>query len=503
MSLPPKVKEKLQHLPDKPGVYFMRDRQGKIVYVGKAASLRSRVQSYFRRATLRSGSPKLRGLIHSIDDFDILVTRTEAEATLTEGRLIKEYRPRYNVSFRDDKRFLLLRVDANEPWPRFDAVRIRKDDGAFYFGPYSSTQAARAALEFMDKRFGLRRCRPREPGPDDHRHCLNDIVRYCSAPCVGRIAREQYMERVEGACAFLRGTRPDVLQEMQTAMEEAARATDFEKAAALRDTLFLLRRAVRERTRGRKSLELKEAEAREGVRELRAALGLERPPSVIEAYDISNISGTHAVGSLVCAEDGMPAKSRYRMFRIKTVQGSDDPGMMEEVLRRRFGRALRESGPVPDLVLVDGGVTQLRAARRVLGELGLDAIPAAGLAKRFEELYWLPPGDKREKVVRLPADSTALKVLQRLRDEAHRFALTYHRTLRSRRIRESRLDEVEGIGDKRKEILLKHFGSLLRLRRASEDEIAAVPGIGRAMARTIREQLGISSHRPEPPPANP
>ncbi len=500
MDIPPRVKEKLQILPNKPGVYFMRDRQGKIIYVGKAASLRDRVRSYFHAATLRSADPKLRSLIHSIADLDFLVARTEAEAIITEGRLIKEYRPRYNVSFRDDKRFLMIRVDLNEPWPRFDAVRLRKNDGATYFGPYASTQAARAALEFLDKRLGLRRCNPREPDAADHKHCLNDIVRYCSAPCIGKITREDYMARAQVACAFLRGERRDLLDELEQEMEHAAQSLDFEKAAALRDTLLLLRRAVRERARGTKDLALRQEEARHGLAELKQVLSLPKEPKIIEAFDISNISGTAAVGSLVCAEDGMPNRKYYRMFHIKTVTGSDDPAMMAEVVRRRFERALREKSRLPDLVLVDGGTSQLRAARRVLDELGLSNLPAAGLAKRFEELHTLAP-DGRSRVLRLPFDSAGLKVLQRLRDEAHRFAINFHRATRLKRLRESVLDEVEGLGEKKKILLLQHFGSLARLRKASESDIASVPGIGPVLARRVREKLAALGGSTEPAPA--
>ena len=497
VSLSDKVKSKLQELPSKPGVYLMRDRQGRIIYVGKAASLRTRVQSYFRKGTLRSAPPKLRGLIHSIDSFDFIVLRTEAEATLTEGRMIKDYRPRYNVDFRDDKRFLLLRVNPAEPVPRFDLCRIQKNDGSLYFGPYASSQAARAALEFMDKRFGLRRCKPREPGPADHKHCLNDIVRYCSAPCIARITREAYLQRVEEACAFLRGERPDVLQEIRTAMEKEAEGHHFEKAAALRDTLLMLQRLIKERTRARKTLEVKESEALAGIEELRQVLHLDHPPKVIEAYDISNISGTHAVGSMVCAVDGVPHKNRYRLFRIKTIAGSDDPGMMAEVIRRRYSRNVAEQSPMPDLVLVDGGITQLRAARAELDRLGLTALPAAGLAKQFEEIHTIDLSgagrdgspNRPSSIIRLPLDCNALKVLRQSRDEAHRFALTYHRRLRLRRIRESVLDEIRGMGDRKKEALLQHFGSVARLRKASEEAIAAVPGIGPAMAHTIRTTL--------------
>jgi len=494
MSLPSKMKEKLQGLPSKPGVYIMRDRQGKIVYVGKAASLRSRVQSYFRKATLKSGTPKLRSLIHSIADFEYVVTRTEAEATLTEGKLIKEYRPRYNVSFRDDKRFLLLRVHLKDPVPRFDAVRIRKDDGATYFGPYASTEAARATLEFLDKRFGLRRCQPSEPGPLDHKHCLNEIVRYCSAPCINKVTRKEYLERVTLAVAFLRGEKPEYLREMQEAMEAAAKELDFEKAAALRDTLLLLRKTVKERAFIRKTPVMKEEEAREGTAELKKALGLKKRPGVIEAYDISNISGTHAVGSLVCAVDGTPNRNRYRMFRIRTVEGIDDPKMIAEVIRRRFKRAVEEKTSLPDLVIIDGGITQLRAAREEMDQLGLDQLPAAGLAKRFEELHWIPRGSttRSTSIIRFRPSSPALRVLQQIRDEAHRFALTYHRNLRTKRIRESILDEIEGIGEKRKQVLLQHFGSLRRMRKASAEEIAAVPGIGPVMAKTIHEKLAAS-----------
>jgi len=284
-----------------------------------------------------------------------------------------------------------------------------------------------------------------------------------------------------------------VLAEVRQAMEREAQAQRFEKAAALRDTYLLLNRAVRERYRAEKSLALKEADARAGVSELQTALGLARRPTVIEAYDISNISGTFAVASLVCAVEGRPHKPRYRMFRIKTVTGSDDPAMMAEVIRRRFGGSLRAQLPEPDLVLVDGGITQLRAARAELARLGLTALPAAGLAKQFEEIHYERPD--RASPLRLPTDSHALQVLQRIRDEAHRFALTYHRRLRQRRIRESVLDEVAGIGAHRKETLLRHFGSLARLRKATEVEIAAAPGIGPELAREINRILKSENQR--------
>lgn len=487
MNLPDTIKQKLQHLPDQPGVYFMRDRSGRIIYIGKAVSLRNRVRHYFQQGTLRSADPKLRGLIRSIADLDILPVRTEAEAILTEGRMIKEYRPRYNVLFRDDKRFLLLRVRPDDPWPRFEPCRIDRKDGAVYFGPYSDSRAARAALDFVQRRFHLRECRPREPGPDDHRHCHADIVSYCSAPCIGRIRPDEYRARVAEAMAFLRGERPELLREVEQQMREASARQQYETAAALRDTLLLLRRAIRERARGTKQLQLRPEDARQGLQDLQLALRLPALPRVIECFDISNISGTHAVASMVVAVDGTPARARYRRFRIKTVTGSDDPAMMAEVIQRRYRRLLDERKPMPDLVLVDGGVTQLGAARAELERLGLGALPSAGLAKRFEEIHL--EASSRAAPVQLPRTSFALRVLQQIRDEAHRFALDYHRRLRARLIRDSVLDEVEGVGERRKELLLRTFGSVRRLARASEAEIAAVPGVGPALARALKAHL--------------
>ena len=479
------MRHKLEELPDKPGCYLMRDRRGKIIYIGKAASLRNRVQSYFRPGTWSKANPKLRGLIRSVEDFDILVLRNEAEALLTESQLIKDYKPRYNVDLRDDKRFPMLRIDPAEPWPQFKAVRIRRDDGAVYLGPYVNSVATRAAMDFVEKKFGLRKCRPRIPDEADHRHCINDIVRYCSAPCVGRITREDYLAKVEAACAFLRGESPALLREVQASMEKAAAAHRFEEAAALRDTWFQLREIIHQRARVASTPEMKQEDARLGIEELRQSLSLSVAPRVIECYDISNISGTHSVASLVCAVDGLPAPSHYRHYRIKTVHQSDDPGMMAEVIRRRFERMKLEGGRAPDLLIVDGGIAQLNAAVGEMMALGVTGVPVVGLAKRFEEIY--RPGGRAP--LRLPAGSKALLVLQRIRDEAHRFALAYHRRLRGRRLRESVIDEIPGMGDKRKAALLAHFGSVRRLQNASEVQIAAVPGIGPVFAKEIVEWL--------------
>jgi excinuclease ABC subunit C len=480
------LREKLQKLPDKPGCYLFRDGRGKIIYVGKAASLRHRVQSYFRGHTLRHAPPKLRSLIHSVADLDILVLRNEDEALLTESRLIKDFKPRYNILMRDDKRYLAIRADPREPVPRFTTARIVRDDGAKYFGPFTSGAIVHAAIDFVERRFGIRKCKPVVPDALTYEHCINDIVRFCSAPCVGRISAQEYLARFEEACAFLRGERVAMLAELEEQMQAAAKRRDFETAARLRDTLFALRALVRNRAHAVTPPTLQADLARRGLADLQKLLGLAAPPHIIEAFDISNIFGAHAVASMVCAVDGVPDRRRYRSFRIQTVEGADDPAMIAEVVGRQYLRLAQENLPMPDLVLVDGGVTQLRAARGALQSLGLGHVPSAGLAKEREEIV----RDDGKPPVILPRDSAALQVLQRLRDEAHRFAIGHHRRIRNRLIRESALDEIPGIGPQRKMILLKTFGSIYRLARADVEAIAAVSGIGPTLAATIKRAVG-------------
>ncbi len=486
MTIPERVAAKLDTLPDKPGCYMLRDRRGRIIYVGKAVSLRKRVRSYFRPSALRRAEPRLRSLIRSVQDIDTLVARNEAEALLTEGRLIKEYRPRYNVSFRDDKQFLHLRIDLKEPFPKFELCRFKRNDDARYFGPYVSSATARATVDFVEKRFGIRKCAPSRPDIDTHRHCMNDIVRHCLAPCLGRLEPGAYRAQVEEACAFLVGRRPAILADIRERMRQAAEALDFETAAALRDAYLHLQAAIRQRARFMvASPAMKAEETRQGLHEIGAILALAKPPRIIEGFDISTISGTHAVAAMVCFVDGRPRPQRYRRFRIRTVEGSDDPAMMAETVRRRFREAGNDRLSEPDLVLVDGGIAQLRAAARELRKLRLDHIPVAGLAKRHEELHTL----NSPTPLRLPRDSAALKILQSLRDEAHRFAIGYHRTLRQRALQDSELDRIPGIGPAKKQALLKRFGSVRRLRDADEDDVAATPGIGRSLAAEIRTRL--------------
>ena len=477
-----RIRATLKELPEKPGCYLMRDRSGTIIYVGKAVSLRRRVQSYFRASTLAKATPKLRGLIHSIDSLEFLVVRNEAEALLTESRLIKEYKPRYNILMRDDKRYLALRAEARATVPGFKEVRIVRDDGDEYFGPFPEAGVVHAVKDFVERRYGIRKCRRAAPDEAAFRHCHNDVVAGCTAPCVGRISPEDYRARFEEACAFLRGSRPLVLEELRQEMDQASADLDFERAARLRDTWMALQEMVRQRHRAQARPDIVRATAREGCEALADALRLRGFPHVIEGFDISHIGGTLTVASLVASVDGEPAPSRYRHFRIRTA-GNDDPASMAEVVTRRYARLRDEGQPLPDLVLVDGGLPQLRAARAILADLGLPQIQTIGLAKRVEEI--VVDRDGLDSVL-LPVDSPALQVLIRLRDEAHRFAITYNRRLRERKIRESVLDEVPGVGEHRKELLLRTFGSVRRIAEAPQEEVAGIGGIGPELAAAIQ-----------------
>ena len=485
IPVPDVLREKLARLPEKPGCYLFRDRNGEIVYVGKAVDLKKRVTSYFSESRMRRESPKRRGMVRCFADLEWMVVRNEAEALLTEGRLIKDYRPRFNTALRDDKRYLALRAETHLPLPRLSECRIVRDDGDEYFGPFPSSTVVHTVKDFLERRWGLRKCDAAAPDAETHRHCHDDRIACCSAPCVGCVSAEDYRARFEAACAFLRKGDPAVAADLAGEMREAAEAQDFEKAARLRDTIDALREMVRLRARAVPN----PAARRDAVLAGNAALGrvlrLPGPPHLIEGFDISHIGGELAVASMVASVDGATAPNRYRRFRIRTATGGDDPASIAEVVGRRYVRLLAEGRPLPDLVMLDGGITQLRAAREKLAELGLSSLPTVGLAERYEILVVDWPDGTGEIV--LPRDDPALQVLIRLRDEAHRFAITYNRTLRLKRIRESALDEIEGVGPERKKALLRRFGSVRRLAAAAAEDVAAVSGIGPELAARILE----------------
>jgi excinuclease ABC subunit C len=583
MSVADNIRKKLGTLPHKPGIYLMRDRFGTVIYVGKARDLRKRVSQYFQPSRRIGWDLKFKALVETIHDFDFHVVRSEPEALLLEGKLIKEFHPRYNVSFRDDKRFLMLKVNLQDPIPRFTLTRLKQDDGARYFGPFPNSGALRSTLSLVRRQYHLRGCRPLTPNERDYRHCLYAHLKYCTAPCIANVTLDQYREQVQAACEFLEGQCQEMQAQLTQEMKKAAAAQEFERAADLRDMLADLQRTTKKMSRFERvpySLPLA-IDPQKDLAELAEALGLPRCPQRIEGIDISNISGTFKVASLVSFRDGRPDRANYRRFRIKTVEGQDDFASVAEVVRRRYTRLLKQQveddvtqktatprlpgtvapgetaavvdraltdrgaavsqelqkliddvsaaarrkgvlgassdaaaadlragkgpGPIlkrrepnlPDLILIDGGKGQLSAACAELAKLGLAHIPIIGLAKEFEEIY--RPGEKEP--LRLSHDRGALKLLQRVRDESHRLANTYNAELRLKRISESLLDEFPNIGAKRKAALLKKFGSIQRMRRATVEEIAQVPGFGGKAAAELKmflEARSIIALGPQP-----
>ncbi len=593
-------------MPTKPGVYLLRDGIGRVLYVGKAASLRHRVRSYF--STPRALAPKLQKMVARTRDLDFIVTDFEQEAIILECNLIKKHRPRYNVRLKDDKSYPYIKVSLNEEWPRVFLTRRFEDDGGRYFGPFASAGSVHRTLDLLKKLFHY--CSPRwvitgrKPRP-----CFDFYIGRCVGACSGEITKEEYREIIEQVILFLEGKQEVVVRDLRRKMEEAAAAVEFEKAGYLRDQLQAVENVIEgqkitsttrddedviafARERNEACVEIffirsgkligKEHFVLEGtqdeapsqimtsfiqqfygsapyippqillqtepqdmpvisswlqslresrvrlkvphrgekkklvdmvaenaaqvlgqmrakwladsgktaaaLRELEEQLHLPRLPKRVECYDISDIRGTSAVGSMVVFENGRPKPSSYRRFKIKTVASIDDYAMMQEVLRRRFKRARAEDGSswavIPDLVLIDGGKGHLTSALGVAQELEIDFIPFASLAKENEEVFL--PG-AAEPVI-LARDSQALYLLQRIRDEAHRFALSYHLKVRRKTAMTSAL-EVPGIGSKRRRALLKQFGSLRGIKDASVEELAAVPGITRPLAERVKEYL--------------
>jgi len=476
----PDVMPKVRDLPHKPGVYLFKDRFNRVIYVGKARDLHKRVSQYFHPSRQQRSDRKTQALLESIWDLEAHTVKSEPESLLLEGKLIKEYRPRYNVSFRDDKNFLLVKVNLNDPFPRFLLTRLKKDDGARYFGPFPHSSSLRKTLNLLRKKFHIRTCRPEIPGEVDFRHCLQHIIKNCSAPCVNKITRAGYLAQVKQACDFLDGASGEMLAEFKAEMEKAAARLDFERAAEIRNLLDDLRKTTRPTKRFARQF-VTTVRPNEDAVTLQEALGLPEPLRIIECFDISNISTTYKVASMVCFRDGKPDNANYRRYRIKTVEGQDDFASMAEVVRRRYSRVLNEGIRKPSLIVVDGGKGQLSSACRELKTLGLDDLPIIGLAKEREEIF--RPGQSAPLVI--DHSSGAIRLLQRIRDEAHRFANGYHQILMKRRVSESILDDCPGVSENRKKLLLRHFGSMEKLRHATAEQISSIEGIGPKLAETL------------------
>jgi excinuclease ABC subunit C len=497
-SNPPEtLKEKVRRLPDGPGVYLMKDRLGRIIYVGKAKSLKKRVSSYFQRGRAQAQHPKIRALIGLITDFDILEVKSEPEALLLEGRLIKQWRPRYNTDFTDDKRFLLVRVDPGEELPRFRLTRFRKDDQSRYFGPFAHSGMLRKTLAQMRRRFGILLGDATPRRQPDGSWQLYDDVRQELYGFPNLVAPAEYRGRVEEAAAFLEGKSREWLAAMRGEMEAAAAAQEFEKAAGLRDVIFALKSTLAKTRRFERADPTAISPDITALRLLGESLGLPEAPRTLECFDISHISGTFVVASLVRFVDGRPDKDQYRRFQIKSFVGNDDFRAMGEVVGRRYRRLRAEGRPFPDLVVIDGGQGQVGAALKAFLTLDLIPPPLIGLAKKKETILF-PDG---RPPLNLPLAHPGLRLLQRLRDEAHRFANTYNADLRSKKIRESVLEDFPGIGAVRRLALLNHFRDIARLRAAGLEEIRAVPGFGPKLAAELHEFLSRRKTEPAKTPS--
>ncbi len=579
----------------------MKDGRGRVIYVGKAKTLSQRVKSYVQK--YQNLDPKTKALVKATRDIDYIATRNEVEALVLECNLIKEYRPRYNIRLKDDKRYPFIKLTRNERFPRLLITRKVENDGAEYFGPYTDAKAVRRTLRLIGSVFPLRSCAKRISASSKERECLNFHIGRCLGPCAGTVDELRYGEIVDQVRLFLRGKNSELVETLRRKMRELSDRMLYEDAAVVRnqidavekisqrqlasvpglkdaDVVALAREGNRScgvvmKIREGKILgseafmvpasartpdggvfeaffelyyhaatdvpeeiytqfEIGDAElherwllgkkgkrvgivnpkkgdkkklieiagknawfrliAEKGKRgkgriilgEVKKTLGLSATPFRIEAFDISHIQGRDAVGAMVTFENGVPYKAGYRYFKIGSVEGIDDYAMLEEVLTRRLRHLVEGREKRPDLVLVDGGAGQVATATRAMEGAGVIGVPVIGLAKKNEELYRLEPNE----VLRLPQRSEVLRFLQRIRNEVHRFAVSYHRTLRSRRLSHSALDEIPGIGEKRKMLLLSAFGSLEAIARASVEEIASIPGIGGKLAEEIHRYVG-------------
>lgn len=598
--------EKVRSVPASAGVYILKDRKGRSLYVGKAKNLRSRVMSYLHEGGDQQ-RPHISYLMKEVEDLDYVVTRNEREALVLENSLIKQKKPRYNIRLRDDKNYLSLRLDPGERFPRLTLTRRVLKDGALYYGPFASADALRKAKRLIHKVFPLRDCTDEKFKRHAARPCLSYYMGMCLGPCAGKVSEEEYGEAVERARMFLRGEKDKIIEVLRNNMEKASEDMRYEDAAHYRDQMKLLEKnlddqmfitpgtkdrdivgfhregqdaefsvlfsrggmlvdkaeysfrnaagtdeellgefisqfyggnrfipneiiipveidgmeevsewlaeklgrkvalSVPERgvkasqveLAGRNALEsFQRKHARELgeldlLERLKSSLHLDRLPAAIECFDISNIQGDSAVASLVRFEGGKPARERYRTYKIKTVEGPNDYAMMREVLSRRLTRGEEEGWGIPDLVLIDGGKGQLNIAHSVIEELGYAGkLDLASIAKgRYEG-----ESDKiyiygRKNPIVFSKNSQVLFLLMRVRDEAHRFAITFHKKLRGKRAVSSVLDDVPGIGAKRKRELIKRFGSLSGIREATIDDIAAVPGMSRKIAEELKDRL--------------
>jgi excinuclease ABC subunit C len=494
------LQKKLEALPSEPGVYLMKNAAGQVIYVGKATNLSRRVRSYFEgRGDERMLLPFLE---REVADIDFIVVRNEKAALLLEAELIKQHQPRFNVKLKGGERWVYLRLDPRPAYPRLEVTRTVKDDGARYFGPYVAARALRETLQLVNRYFQLRTCSDHDPREHKERPCLLCQIARFPEPSVYDIPPDVYQRHVKDAILFLEGKKPELIDSLRRRMEESAAALRFEEAARLRDKITAVERTLEPGPSpfGRGWPEGPGEERPEqltaALQRLQERLRLRRFPYRIECFDVSHFHGEMIVASKVAMTGGQLDKDRYRRYKIKTVPVGDDYAAMHEVVARRLRRGLEEHDS-PDLIVLDGGPLQLAAAQAAMEEFGISDLDVSALAKirevgPREERVQLPeriyvPG-QREAIV-LPQDAPELLLLVRLRDEAHRFALTYQKKLLERERLRSELDCVPGIGPKRKQALLRRFESVERIRQASAKDLAETEGVGLEMAQRIYQCL--------------
>lgn len=484
----PNIKAILKSLPDKPGVYIMRDAEGTVLYVGKAKRLKRRVSSYFRHSNF--ASPRLRKLVEMVEDISTIRTENEAEALIVEAKLIRRYSPFFNIDLKMSDRYPYIRI-TNETFPRLLVTR-RKDGDGTYFGPYVDVGSVRSLFRLAERYFPLRHCRSDiVKGNPDRRPCIEFALGHCMGPCAARCTESEYRERVNDIVLLLQGNTAELVERMRKRMDAAAKSLAFEEAARHRDTIRALWRVSRQRLSEALQEDL-DSETWQVLLKMQETFGLKTIPWRIDAFDISHLSGHDTYGCCIVFEQGKPNPSLYRRFKIRGLEEGeiDDFRSIQETVFRRYRHALDNSEPLPQFTLIDGGPVQLEFAMKAFAELDLK-LPVVALAER-EELVFLP--DVSEPL-RLGFDDPVLKLLQRLRNEVHRYAITTHRSARARRLRRSVLEEIPGIGKARAAQLIVKFGSVQRIATLDPEELCVVPGVGKSMAKKIVEYLQANRER--------
>ncbi len=472
------IKEKLAQLPAEPGVYFHKNAKGTIIYVGKAAVLKNRVRQYFQQS--RNRDPKTEALVAEIADIEWVTVETEIDALFLEAELIKRYKPQYNIDLKDDKSDVFVRIDHKSAHPTVSTTHRPLDDGAEYIGAFQSAGSVRKALKFLRRAFPYD-----EKNSRGKRVSLNYHIGLSPGLEEGKTSLEEYRVNLRKLSSYLRGNRVALTKQIEKEMKQAAANKEFEKAANLRNQLQAMRALQNQIIFSDKEfMDLSKDQAMNGLVDL---LGLKGAPYRIEGYDISHMQGTDTVASMVVFVNGIPDKKEYRKFKSR-IAGNDDFEHMREVMARRFSGRNLERWPKPDLLLIDGGKGQLGAAKGVLEEMQID-IPAIGLAKRFETIV---TAEKSEvgfdfEEILLPKTSHVVKLLQRIRDESHRFAVSYHSTLKAKRQTKSILEDIPGIGPATRRKLLRTFGSVKGVREAKQSQI--VEAIGASKAAQLRAHL--------------